>query len=196
METAESKIITGFLKINAPKIPLTDEPMFRLVWSDDTYELRKAVLRDYIGETFIREREVTERILKYNWIKARWIFEQWYPPELVINEELPESNKGSFEPLYVFEDKNGKALPLNQLVIELLLYHTCGRPKSSPDKIRIAIQDEMAEKEAKLDKETEEGLDVSTDIQSNLHFGEGIIVPSNYPVESPNLRGKENDTLQ
>jgi len=29
----------------------------------------------------------------------------WFGPDVVLHDELPESDKGSYEPLYVFEER-------------------------------------------------------------------------------------------
>lgn len=188
MENIESKIINDWLKDQA-KNP-DNQPLFRLVWSDDTYELRKGTFCLYNGDILIREQEGTDLVPKYPDIEHRWVFEQWYPPELVWHEDLPNSKDGSYEPLYVFETKKGKVLPLNLEVIKFLVNRIM-RPKSSPEKIKFQILNDLLDKEELQVKFDEEYLDVSTDIQSNLHFGEAIIVPANYPVESPNLRRKQ-----
>jgi hypothetical protein len=189
METIESKIINDYL-FTLEKVPLSNAPLFRLSWSDEQLELRICTQRLYLGNTFIREIKSTERVPKYPFIDGRWIFEQWYPPELVACEELPESTKGDYVCLYVF-DKRGEPLPLNLHIIQFLVYQI-RKPKSSSALIQSTIHEEMQLKEEELDKLEMEYLDVSTDIQSNLHFGEGIIVPANYDVISPNLRGKSN----
>lgn len=180
METIESKIINDFLG-TLEKVPLTDTPLFRLVWSDDQRELRTSTRNLYLGATFITTIKSTEKSPKYPWINAKWVFEMWFGPEVAMTEELPDSRNGSYEPLYVFEK------PLNKRVIEFLVAQI-RKPKSSSALIQSTIAEEMRFKEEELDKIEMEYLDTSTDIQSNLHFGEGIIVPATYDVESPNLR--------
>ncbi len=191
METIDSKLINDWLRINGPKSSLTAQSMFRLVWSEDAKELRKGIYRTYIGDIFIREEEKIEEVPKYNWLKNLWIVEQWYPPELVMSSELPLSNLGSYEPIYVFADKDNNSLPLNLAVVQFLVYHITGRKKSSSQLIKSTIMDEMTTKENKLDKYTEEALDVSTVTQTQLRMGEAIIVPSNYEGDSPNLKKKD-----
>jgi len=186
METIESKQINDFLG-TLEKVPLRDDPLFRLVWSNEQLELRHCTQKLYLGNTFIRDIISTARVPKYPWLHECWVFEMWFGPEVVLHDELPETKNGSYEPLYVFENSKGVALPLNKKVIEFLVA-SIRKPKSSSMLIKSTIQAEMEAKELTRDKLDEEYLDTSTDIQSNLHFGEAIIVPGNYPVESPNLR--------
>jgi hypothetical protein len=164
-ESIEANFIQGWLINNSPKNS-RGEPLFRLVWSDDQYEL---VLQE-------GSKGSVERMKKYNFIKEKWVIEQYYPPMRLGCDALsvlPEARElGSYEPIYVFE------LPLRldvaQFVVKMAL-----RPSSSPMKIRSAIVEEMEEREKKLDKETDEIIKdaTSSEIMSLLHHGEGIIKP-------------------
>ena len=106
MENIEAQQINAWLA-TLERVPLRDDPMFRLVWSNDQRELRKCTQRLFLGKTFIKEVTHTERVLKYPWLKDRWVFEMWFSPEVVLHDELPETNQGSYEPLYVFEGSKG-----------------------------------------------------------------------------------------
>lgn len=181
--TIEGQLIKDFLDLG-PFIPLTTTPMFRLVWSDDQYEVRKATIRDYFAGIFIRERKVIENVEKYNWIKERWILEQWYPPYLVLSEELPESDKGSFEPIYVFEDKDKRALPLSIKAVKFLIHRIVDKPRSSSMLIRSTIEEEMMMKELAQTQYDEDSLEVSTPLQTQLRLGEAVQVPQNYISEN------------
>jgi hypothetical protein len=184
-ETVESKAINDYLG-TLEKVPLRDDPLFRLVWSDEQFELRTFIKQLYMGNRCVGEVESTENTPKYPWIEGRWVFEMWFGPDVVLHDELPESDKGSYEPLYVFEGKDKQPLPLNLTVIEFIISRI-RKPKSSPSLIKSIIQDDKEARALRQRKLDEDYLDVSP-MASNLHFGEGILVPSNYPVESPNLR--------
>jgi hypothetical protein len=188
MENIEAQQINAWLA-TLERVPLRDDPMFRLVWSNDQRELRKCTQRLFLGKTFIKEVTHTERVLKYPWLKDRWVFEMWFSPEVVLHDELPETNQGSYEPLYVFEGSKGDSLPLRKDVVEFLVARI-RKPKSSSALIQSVIAQDLEDKEKKQDQFDKDYLDVSTDIQSNLHFGEAVIVPPNYPTLPPNLRGK------
>lgn len=186
METIESKIINDWLILQG-KNPV-GEPLFRLIWTTGLLELRLATRRIYEGHIFIREETQVEKYPKYSWIENVWVLEQWRPPNLVLLDELPDSKNGSYEPIFFFESK-GQPLPLRLEPVQFLVKHQLA-PGASPERIRSAILAHFEEKEKRIQCLDEDELDVSTDIQSNLHFGEAIIVPSNYPVECPNLRNK------
>lgn len=166
------------------------QPMFRLVWSEFQKENRLGEFNEYCGPIFIRTFTGVKEVPKYNYIKDRWILEQWYPPAISYNKELPESRYGSYEPIYVFEDKDGNRLPLNQTVVEMIIYAKYKDDQTPTDRrMRMKLEQEIKDK--KLQSYCEDMIDTS-DIISNLHFKEGIIVPSNHEVESPNLRKSEN----
>jgi hypothetical protein len=183
METIESIAINTWLKTQ-PKVPLTDQPLFRLVWSDEQFEIRTGEFEVYADNLFIGYQTKTIRTLRYNWIKERWLLEAWFPPELVLNPELPESNKGSYECMYVFEDSKGNSLPLNLKVVELIVYRMMN--KRGEQARKSAIAQEFEDKDVVEDKYFEDVLDTP-----NFYKGSDIIVPANYPVQSPNLRSKQ-----
>ena len=109
---------------------MSTQPLFRLVWSDDQYELRTGTFGKFVDNIKIAEYQATEQVLKYSWIKERWIVEQWFPPEVCLLDELPESKQGSFEPIYVFETSKGVALPLKLEVVQFLVQASL-KPKTS-----------------------------------------------------------------
>jgi len=190
-QNIEASVINLWLERNAPKIPLTDKSMFRLVWSDDQFEIRTGTKIYYFGNKKIAEAEETGKFPKYSWLHHVWVLEMWANPEIAYTPELPDSVNGSFEPIYAFVDPGGNPLPLNQHVVELVI-KVALRPKSSSQAIRSRIFSEMAEKEARLDQYTLDAIDTS-DMQSLLHHGEAGLVPGNYDILPPNLRRKQDD---
>jgi len=100
---------------------LRGRPLFRVVWSDDQYEIRKGIFEDYTeGGIFLREVNEARRVPKYSYIKERWILERlWFG----VNVELPEAEReGSYENLYTFETKDGRYLPLDPKAIEPIMW--------------------------------------------------------------------------
>lgn len=162
------------------------KPMFRLVWSTLQHEKRLGEFSVYAGPIFLRTEVGVRELPKYPYLADRWILEQWYPPEIAISRELPDSKYGSYEPIYVFEDKNGNALPLLLKVAEIIMHSKFNNHETVNDKM-CRLQAEQDLKDEKIQQYVEDMVETS-DVMSNLHFGEGIIVPSNYDVESPNLR--------
>lgn len=147
----------------------------RLVWSDDARELRFGTFNEYHGSIFLRQFIGVREVQKYSWIKSRWVLERWYPPEIVNNPELPESVKGSYEPVYIFQDRHEKPLPLSLRVVELICEHMFNRP---PERQRINEGHEREEAIRNKDETNylEDGLEMSI-ISNQLHQGEAVVVP-------------------
>jgi len=192
VETIESELINNYLRTVA--LNPNRQPLFRLVWSSDQFEMRHGVFRLHMHGIFIREEKGVKSVPKYPENPDRWVFEQWRPPELVNTPELPESSSGSsgsYEPLYIFEDNDHNPLPLSLVPIQFMVKHIM-RKSSSKQLIKSALDEFIERKDKRAEKMDEEtiGECTSSDIMSNLHFGEGIIVPHNFEVQSPNRRNK------
>jgi hypothetical protein len=194
-ESLDAELINKFLSKfgtipNEPK-----KPLFRLVWTDEQIELRRGTYNIYYGDVFLRTETGVLTVPKYPHLKGRYIIERWYPPEIYFTPELPESVNGGYEVKFIFEDKNYNRLPLRMRVVEILINSWM---KPDPSMLaRMSRDKQLAEDKEKesYNKDIEE-MDVSSDIMSNLHFGEGIIVPASYEGTAPNLRNKgdNNDT--
>ena len=93
-------------------------------------------------------------------------------PEVAICEELPESNRGSYEPIFVFQDKDGNPLPPTLWSVEFIIGFD--RRRGKPDPFFDKALEERAE-----DKEYNRLLDSidTSPIQSLLHTKEGIVRP-------------------
>jgi len=101
---------------------LYGQPLFRVVWSNHQNERRRGTFNEFYGELFVRTTFGVHERPKYPWIEDRWVLERWYPAEVVHHDDLPESNRGTYEPIYVFQDGEGKALPPVWRVVQLILY--------------------------------------------------------------------------
>lgn len=78
-----------------------DLPNFRVVWSDDQFELRSTM---YTAEGFALPYPVVRRFQKYaHYVRERWILESLTEVPIINEKDLPAS-KLSYEPLWVFED--------------------------------------------------------------------------------------------
>jgi hypothetical protein len=175
METTDSLIINSWLG-TMPAVSLRTEPMFRLVWSDDQYEIRTGVFAKFIAGIKVSEEKRTQNVLKYNWIKERWIVEQWFPPEVCMLEELPESVRGSYEPIYVFEDKDSNALPLKLEVVQFLVQQ-CLKPKTSAMLKKSVSLENTEERKRIAAKQDWEQLTDEGPLVSQFHDGTAILRP-------------------
>ena len=174
-DTITAEIITKFLA-KGPKVPLSDEPMFRLVWSSDIKEKRIGTYRDYVAGVFVRERHCCESVLKYNYIQDRWILERWFPPEVCWNEELPDSIKGSYECIYSFEDANYEPLPLNLQVVEFIVNKCMTLKTSEMFKKSYSKALEDGKKKATFDNDLNLLMDEGP-LVSQFHDGSAILMP-------------------
>ena len=178
METIESKVINDFLSGHT-KVPLTDKPMFKLVWSEDEYELRTGdyAIRDPKTTAIIAYAKKTDIVRKYGAIIERWILEQWYPPEVCQDPELPEAcHDGSYEPIFVFEDKFRRPLQLNKLVVEIILSRL-GAPSRSEAAIRSELRAELDAQDDKIAKMDWDILSDEGPLVSQFHDGTAILNP-------------------
>ena len=150
------KVINDYLK-TVGKSP-SGEPLFRLVWSDSQHEKREGVFNEFYGSLYVRTFVGVMDVPKYPYLQHRWVLEMW--------------RDGTYELLYVFEDKDRNALPLNLRVVKLIVHHVLEN-KRSKAAIESAI---VAEEKAKEDKEVEHYMDMidTSPIQNALHLKEAV----------------------
>lgn len=86
-------------------------PIYRIVFSDDQREKRRGKFNVFYGKIFLRTEVGIKETKKYSYIKSKFLIEKWIEPHLVnmlSNNEIVDSN--GYEPIYVFEDKDGNFL--------------------------------------------------------------------------------------
>lgn len=152
-------------------------PLYRLVWSNDQYEWRKGTFNEFSGALFLRQTTCTKLVPKYPFVQNRFILEKWYPPELIACEELPNvKGENSYEPIFVFQDKNCNSLPLSLRVVEILVGFD--RDRNRPKSVQTASEDRELERlsETREFNELYDSIDTNATL-SCLHNKEGIIVP-------------------
>jgi|SRR5688572_1872688 len=100
------------------------KPLFRLTWSTGVKEKRHSTFIDFYGEVFLREVTETREVLKYPYAQDRWILEKIkLVSERARNEfGLITDEPFSYEPIYTFQDKEGKYLPLNLDMLDSAMY--------------------------------------------------------------------------
>jgi hypothetical protein len=128
---------------------IDNRPIYKLTWSDDARENRLGTFRDWDADgNFLREVTEVRSTKKYPYIHSRWIFEKLalLPPM----KELPEIRQGSYEPVYVFEDRKGNYLLSNEKVIRFIIQCLEGRiikddPKSEEYFEELEVKELMEE---------------------------------------------------
>lgn len=114
---------------------------YRVVWSENLTERRLGTFTDYFGHIFLREERAVREVKKYSYLKDRHVLE-----ELVygINSEMPDT-KSSYEPIFVFQDKDGHRLPINRRAIEFFLHFKEQGQKTNPTKEKEEDERKLAE---------------------------------------------------
>lgn len=120
-------------------------PNFRVSWSDDQLEKRKCRPRIFLGDVFISQASQEEvfEVKKYPFIRARHVLERLMHhcnPELVENP--------SYEPIHVYQDKNGNPLPpVWDMVDYACNYIMTGQVKSKQSYEEEAAKELQSEKD-------------------------------------------------
>lgn len=113
---------------------LDGRPIWRIVWSTSQREMRRGKFSDYYGTIFLREVEEVRSVPKYWYNPDRWVLERltFLPPNAAIHKELLSQTStldiqapvynGTYEPIYVFEDKDKNPLPLVEFVLDAIMF--------------------------------------------------------------------------
>src|SRR4030095_102950 len=150
-----------------------DRPAWRLVFSEDQLEKRLGNFNDYTKEGFLI-RSVTEvrEVPKYR----QWIHEKWVLERLTVVPQFQQDEllvPLSYEPIWVFEDKNGNPLPPIWLAIEFRIQHVYG----VQGKKRPIMQDPSADYEARIEKLQQYLFGNESEVTDALAYKEAIINP-------------------
>lgn len=96
------------------KVKFSDFPRWRVVWSEDQFEHRIGVFHEFTGGILIRVVKGIQEVRKYPYLRERWILERFLAAdEGGYHPDIPNSRRGSYEPIFPFEDGDGNPLPLN-----------------------------------------------------------------------------------
>ena len=185
---AESiELINTQLKDHFGRDVVNGLPNWRVVWSNDQYEKRFGEWNDYTKEgIFIRTVTEIREVPKYGWIKEKWVLEKLCVVPEIHKDEI--GDKISYEPLHVFEDRNGFPLAPKFIACKFLIdtiYTNMGiRQTPKYRDPESTLEESLEARDARL-KEIQEALfGDDTDISDAIRYKEGIFVPSNYVRES------------
>lgn len=127
---------------------LQGKPLWRLVWSDKQFEYRHGTFHEFWNDIFLRSETTTKLRPKYSHVKERWILERYFPSEFTQCAELPEASlAGSYEPIYVFQDKEGNYLAPNLRVVDFFIRMAEKSPRVSQKQREQDIIDELLRRE-------------------------------------------------
>lgn len=174
MELRESiKSINHKLKRDyGTEISCGDKPRFRVVFSEDQYEKRITKFTDDGLELLRPEVRTLPKYRQY--IKAKYILERLVP--VGVGTDLVE--KVSYEPAWVFQDKNGNYLPpffRGCIFVIESLFNSIDKAGTFTKYKDKSIDPE--ERKAELKRVEDELFGNETDLTDNLHYGSGIVVP-------------------
>lgn len=152
---------------------VSGKPIWRVVYSEDQFEKRLTAYSDS-GLALIRP-EV--RLLpKYKqWIQNKYVLERLTIVPEMNADELP-TQKLSYEPMYVFEDKKGNPLPPKSEVAKFIIDSVY----AAQGKGSLAKYVEEDNKEQRIQELQEYLFSDETAVSDALSRQEGIVVPSNY----------------
>lgn len=160
----------------------TGKAIWRIVWSEDQFEKR---LMEVTNEGLLLLTPEIREVPKYRqWIKEKYVLER-----LVI---VPDMNrielgglKQSYEPLFVFEDKNNNYLPPLMEVCKIVIdsiYAAQGKQSLAKYK-EVTGQDAIEARKKEIDEMADYIYSDETDISDALTRKEGIVVPNNFERE-------------
>jgi len=173
----------------------SNQPIWRVVWSELQFEKRHGTYDDYTTNgLFIRRVTETREVPKYRqWIKNKHVLERLtgIPDDYLM--ELGGS-KTSYEPIWVFEDKFHNPLPPSLQVAKIVIdtiYTATGvggvgeatKKEVTPGSMRKYV-DEFASDPSKVEErikalESEFWGNETNEIDA-VRAGEGVFVPTNY----------------
>lgn len=160
----------------------SNQPIWRIVFSED--QLEKQLCEHSAGGILLLRPEVIE-VPKYRqWITKKYILEQLVIVPDYQQREVADS-KVSYEPFYVFADKNDNYLPPKWEVAEILIATSLAvRGKSSLARYSDGInsqEDEIAARKKRINDMVEYfGGDESGLMGASLDSGNAAFVPHNY----------------
>lgn len=125
---------------------------FRVIWSDDQLEKQSC---EFTKDGFQLLTPEIREVKKYPWVKHKFILERLIPVPAFQIDVL--GSKVSYEPIWVFEDVNGNALPpiwealyiLVNTLLDRATYHL--PPEKMPEGEGNTIE-ELEEKAKQLEK--------------------------------------------
>lgn len=152
---------------------VTGKPIWRVVWSEDQFEKR---LTAYTDSGLALPRPEVRLLPKYRqWVQEKHVLERLTIIPEINSDELP-AEKISYEPIYVFENKKGKALPPRSDVAKFII----DTVYASQGKGSLKKYVEEDDQERRIQEMQDYLFSDETSVSDALSRQEGIVVPSNY----------------
>lgn len=173
---------------------LSSKPIWRIVWSEDQYEWRFGTYDDITpAGLYLRTVTETRYVPKYRqWIQKKYVLERLVIVPEVNKDDLP-SEKMSYEPIWVFEDKNGNYLPPKwepaKWIIDCIYavqYGDHSLKRYKDPKLGSSPEEALAIKNKEIDQLTEELFGEQSGLMGTTYTGGSVIVPRNYEKRGDN----------
>lgn len=147
------------------------QPLFRLVYSEDIKTIRD------------NAHGWPEELPKYPWLTNKYILEGLKETGSLINGKIEQVI--DYEPMWVFEDRHGNALPLDWEMIEAIMESArCAQEGRSPNFKNIEDENDPEVKMKRLNEIQNKLFPNETEIGDALAYKEAIVVPRNYTKEN------------
>ena len=159
---------------------ITGRPIFRVVWSEDQFEKRLTQYTD--SGLQLLHPEVRELPKYRQWIKEKYVLERLVLVPDVNLSELP-SERMSYEPLWVFEDRHGNYLPPRfdaaKVVVDTV-YAALGKESLAKYKDE---ENTLEGREKNIKNIEEELFGNESNVSDALAHNQAVTVPTNYQKE-------------
>lgn len=166
---------------------LDGKPKFRVVFSNDLYEVRRGQFERYTeGGIYLGSFTGVQKAPKYTYIRDKYILEVYTRafPEIfgrsIVHGASVIEEGDFYEPLRVFKDKDNNYLPPNELVCKIIcnaFLELVNRPAGQ----RLTEKDALADEKQQVDNEVAKFYDMLThedsDILAAFRFGSGVALP-------------------
>lgn len=154
------------------------ESIFRVVWSEDQFEKR---MTKYSASGIELLAPMLLEMPKYRqWIKEKYVLERLVIVPDVNTDEM--TTKKSYEPLWVFRDKNDNYLPPKIQACKLIidaLYAALGK-KSLVKYVDDEAKNPVEMREKRINELTEELFGDESGLLGRTITGEAVIVPQSF----------------
>ena len=157
---------------------ITGQAMFRVIWAP--YEREKRLVDTTDTGIVLLTPEVRE-VPKYPWIVQKFVLERLVLIPDSSLKELP-TQKLSYEPIWVFMDKEGNYLPPAMWACEFIidaLYAAMGK-KGLRKYVDAEAENPVEARNQRVDKLVTELFGDESDLLGRTITGEAIAMPQNY----------------
>lgn len=157
---------------------VSGEPIWRISWSNDQYEMRET---DYTAEG-LRLLSTEVRLLpKYQWIKNRWILERLVAVPVFQVKELA-GREVSYECMWKFQDRDEQAVDPKfeacKFIIDII-YAAQGK-QPFPKYIDPESEEPIEAQKKRIDDLVEQLFGDESNLMMRTVTGEAIVVPTKY----------------